>query len=93
MVYIEIVRLDKCVILWATPSAASPRSLLIALGLQILGIVASGSGHLWYPDLSFDMAWWLNFGVLGTLGPSWYTGEHNKGHFERCSEFINFCWN
>ena len=30
-------------ILWATPSAAGPRPLLIALRLQILGIFANGS--------------------------------------------------
>ena len=30
-------------ILWAAPSAAGPRPVLIDLGLEILGIVASGS--------------------------------------------------
>ena len=78
-------------ILWATPSAAGPRSLLIALGLQIFGIVASGSWHLWYPDLSFGMLGGLTFGVLGALGRSWDTGEHKKGHFEvHAWIFINF---
>ena len=68
------------IILWATPSAAGPRSLLIASGLQILGIVASGSWHLWYPDLSFGMLGGLTLASWGTLGRCWDTGEHNKGH-------------
>ena len=55
------------VILWATPSAAGPRSLLIAVGLQNLGIVATGSWHPWFPDLSFDMLGGL-IGVLGHPG-------------------------
>ena len=42
-------------ILWATPSAAGPRSLLIASGLEILSIVATRSWHPWCPDLSFGM--------------------------------------
>ena len=63
-------------ILWATPSAAGPRPLLIALGLQILGTVASRSWLLSYANLSFGMlAWWLPlrrpggpWDDLGTLG-------------------------
>ena len=50
-------------------SAASPRTLPIALGLQILGIAANGSWHLWYPDLSFGMLRAGGFcDDLGTLG-------------------------
>ena len=45
-------------ILWATPSAASPRTLVLALGLQILGIIASGS---WHPGGLCD-----NLGTLGS---------------------------
>ena len=59
-----------------------PRSLLIALGLQILGIVASGSWHPWYPDLSFGMLGGLTLAPWMSLGRSWDIGEHNKGHFE-----------
>ena len=51
-------------ILWATPSAAGPR-LLIALGLQILGIVEPDLGIL---GAQTCHAWWLNFGVLGDPG-------------------------
>ena len=65
MLYIE--RLLQY-ILWATPSAAGPRSLFIFLGLQILGIVAPGYWHLWFPDLSFGMLGGLTFGVLGNPG-------------------------
>ena len=68
-------------ILWATPSTAGPRSLLI-LGLQNLGIVANRSWHLWYRHLSFDMLVSLTLSSWGTLGRSWDTWEHNKGHFE-----------
>ena len=65
---------DAQVILRATPSAAGPRPLLIALGLQFLGIAASGSWHSWYPKLSFErlegfsLASWGTLGDLGTLG-------------------------
>ena len=69
-------------ILWATPSAAGPRSLLIASGLQILDIVASGSLHFLGRKPVIWHDWWLHFGVLGTLGRCQDTGEHNKGHFE-----------
>ena len=69
-------------ILWATPSAAGPRSLLIALGLQILGIVATGSWHPCFPDLSFGMLGGLTLASCGSLGRSWDIGEHNNGHFE-----------
>ena len=58
-----------------------PRPLLIALGLQVLGIVARGSWHFWYANLSFCMlggctlAPWDDLGTLGritkdTLGSS-----------------------
>ena len=46
-------------ILRATPSAAGPRSLLIASGLQILGIVASGSYYFW--DANFTVRSRLGF--------------------------------
>ena len=49
-----------CIISWATPSAAGPRTLLIAFGLQILGIVAS--------DLGFSSTQACHFGVLGDPG-------------------------
>ena len=61
-------------LLWATPSAAGPRSLPIALWSQILGIVASGSWHSWCLNLSvgmlgcFTLASWGTLGDLGTLG-------------------------
>ena len=51
-----------------------PQALLIALGLQILGIVASGSWHFWYPDLSFDM-----LGGFGTILGLWGAKQR---HFE-----------
>ena len=62
------------IILWATPSAAGPRPLLIALGLQILGIAASGSWLFWYTNLlfrmigSFTLVSWGTLGFFGTLG-------------------------
>ena len=60
-------------ILWATPSAAGPRSLLIAAGLQFLGIVASVSWYFWDERVLVFLGrklviwhdWWLHFGVLG----------------------------
>ena len=64
------------IILWATPSAAGSRSLLIASGLQILGIVASGSWYFLARKLSFGMSggftlasWgpWADFGTLGNI--------------------------
>ena len=80
-------------ILWAAPSAAGPRTLLTALGVQILGIVASGSWHFWYPDLSFGMLGGLTLASWRSLGRSWDTGEHNKGHFEiQAWIFVNFWW-
>ena len=58
-------------ILWATPSAAGPRTLLTALGLQILVIVASGSWHFFgTPTCHLRIFFY------------WDTREHNKGHFE-----------
>ena len=66
------------IILWATPSAAGPRSLPIASGLQILGIVASASWHLWYANLSFGMIGCFTLACWGTLGQFWDIGEHNK---------------
>ena len=81
------------VILWATPSAASPRSLLIASGLQILGIVASGSWHFWYSNLLFGMIGCFTLVSWGTLGRFWDTGEHNNGRFEvQVWIFKDFCW-
>ena len=65
-----VVLLLKTYILWATPSAG-PRSLLIASGLQILGIVASGSWNLLGRKLVSWHNWWLHSGVLGDLGPIW----------------------
>ena len=65
------------VILWATPSAAGPRSLLIASGLEILGIVASGSWYFWDANLSFGMIGGFTLAFGGTLGRFWETGEHN----------------
>ena len=69
-------------ILWATPSAAGPRSLLIVSGLQILGSVASGSWYFWDANLSFGMIGGFTLASWGTLGRFWDTGEHNKGIFE-----------
>ena len=69
-------------ILWATPSAAGPRLLLIASGLQILGIVASGSWYFWDANLSLGMIGGFILASWGTLGRFWETGEHNKGNFK-----------
>ena len=69
-------------ILWATPSAAGPRSLLIVSGLQILGSVASGSWYFWDANLSFGMIGGFTLASWGTLGRFWDTGEHNKGIFK-----------
>ena len=80
-------------ILWATPSAAGPRSLLIASGLQILGIVASGSWYFWDANLSFGMIGGFTLASWGTLGRFWDTGEHNKGHFKvQAWIFTDFWW-
>ena len=76
-------------ILWATLSAAGPRPLLIALGLQILGIVARGSLHFWYPLLSFGLLGGSTLASCGTLGRSLDTGEQNKGHFEVQAGFLS----
>ena len=62
-----------------------------ALGLQIPGIVASGSWHFWYANLSFVMLVGFTLASWGTLGRSWDIGEHNKGHLEaQAWIFINF---
>ena len=58
------------------------RPLLIALGLQILGIVASGSWHLWYTNLPFRMIGSFTLVSWGTLSFFWDNREHNNGHFE-----------
>ena len=80
-------------ILWATLSAAGPRPLLLALGLQILGIVASGPWHSWHANLSFSMIGGFTLAYLGTLGRFWDTGEHNKGHFKvQAWIFTDFLW-
>ena len=68
-------------ILWATPSASGPRPLLIALGLQILGIAASGSCLFWYTNLLFRMIGSFTLVPWGTLGLFWDTREHSKGLF------------
>ena len=57
-------------ILWATPSVAGPRPLLNSLGLQILGIVASGSFRFWYENLSFGMRGGSISASWGTMGRS-----------------------
>ena len=69
-------------ILWATPSAAGPRSLLIVSGLQILGSVTSGPWYFWDANLSFGIIGGFTLASWGTLGRFWDTGEHNKGIFE-----------
>ena len=80
-------------ILWATPSAAGPRSVLAASGLQFLGIVGSGPWHSWYANLSFSMIGGFTLACLGTLGRFWDTWEHNKGHFEfQAWIFTDFLW-
>ena len=80
-------------ILRATPSAAGPRSLAIASGLQILGIVASGSWHFWDASLSFGMIVGFTLASWGTLGRFWETGEHNKGNFQvQARIFTEFWW-
>ena len=81
----------KGLILWATLSAAGPRSLLIALGLQILGIVATGSWHPCFPALSFGMLSGLTLASWGALGRSWDIREHNKGRFEVLAR-ISLIW-
>ena len=58
-------------ILWATPSAAGPRSLLIVVvvsGLQILGSVASGSWYFWDANLSFGMIGGFTLAMSGHWG-------------------------
>ena len=80
-------------ILWATPSAAGPRSFLIASGLQILGIVASGSWYFEDANLSFGMIGGFTLASWGTLVGFWDIGEHNKGHFEvQAWIFTDFWW-
>ena len=80
-------------ILWATPSAAGPRQLLIALWLQILGIVASKSCQFWYPNFWFCMLGGFTLASWGTLGGPWDIGEHHKGYFEvQAWMFIDFFW-
>ena len=84
--------LDIC-ILWDTPSAAGARSLRIALGLQILGIVVSRSWHSWYPNLIFGMVGGLTLASWGTLGRSWDIGERKEGHFEvQARVSVDFLW-
>ena len=79
-IFSEFLRSSKVIwyILWATPSAAGPRSLPIASGLQILCIVASASWHHWYANLSFGMIGCFTLACWGTLGQFWDIGEHNK---------------
>ena len=80
-------------ILWATPSAAGPRSLLIVSGLQILGSVASGSWYFWDANLSFSIIGGFTLASWVTLGRFWDTGEHNKGIFEvQAQIFTDFEW-
>ena len=59
-----------------------PPTIAHCLGLQILSIIASGSWHFWYANLSFGMIGGFTLAPWGTLGRFWDTGEHNKGHFE-----------
>ena len=69
---------------------AGPRTLLTALGLGILGIVASGSWYFWYPDLSFGM-----LGAWRSLGRSWGAGagEHNSVYIEvQAWIVVNLLW-
>ena len=72
--YVSIVILVLLIILWATPSASRPRPLLISPGLQILGIIASGSWHFWYANQSLGvlggltLASWGRWNDLGTFG-------------------------
>ena len=45
----------------------------------------------WCPNLSFGMLGASNLAFWGTLGRSWDTGEHAKGHFEvQASIFLVF---
>ena len=70
-----------------------PRPLLIALGLQILGIGARGSWHFWYANLSFGMLGGFTLASWGTLGRSKNTGEHSAGHFGvQAKTFTDFRW-
>ena len=78
--------------LWATPSAAGPRSALIVSGLQILGSVASGSWYFWNANLSFGMIGGFALVSWGTLGRFWDTGEHNKGIRLRLLQILNGFW-
>ena len=67
--------------------------MIIASGLQILGIVASGSWYFWDANLSFGMIGGFNLASWGTLGRFCNTGEHNKGHFEvQAWISIDFWW-
>ena len=70
-------------ILWATPSAAGPRSLLIVSGLQILGSVASGSWYFWDANLSFGMIGGFTLVSWGTpLKPDSRDPETETGKLE-----------
>ena len=75
------------------PSAAGPRSLLIASGLQILGIVASRSLYFCDVNLSFGVIGGFTLASWRTLGRFWDTGEHNKVIFEvQAWIFTDFWW-
>ena len=79
-------------ILWATPSAAGPRPLIIVLGLHNLGIVARGSWHFEYANLSLGMIGGFTFPSWGTLGRFWDTGEHNKWNFAVKAQIFTDCF-
>ena len=84
-------RLHFLAIVWATPSAAGPRPLLIVLALQIPGSVASGSWHFWYTSLSFRMigsVTLLSWGILGFFRDA---RKHNNGHLEVQPGFLPRC--
>ena len=84
---------SRDILLARTPSAAGPRSLLIASGLQILGIVASGSSYFWGANMLFGMIGGFTLESWGTLRRFWETGEHNKGNFKvQAWMFTEFWW-
>ena len=61
----------------ARPVEAQPNYLVSSFR-----VVAPGSWHLWYPDLSFGMLCAFTLTSWGNLGRSWDIGDHKKGPFE-----------